>query len=62
MIENSDTLPTDQSFEVFKVYHSQLDEELAKWNEIRTKDVAAFNELVQKESVPPLILPSPKVD
>jgi hypothetical protein len=62
MIENSDTLPTDQSFEVFKVYRSQLDEELAKWNEIRTKDVAAFNELVQKESVPPLLLPSPKAD
>jgi photosystem II stability/assembly factor-like uncharacterized protein len=62
LIENSDTLPTEQSYEVFKTYRSQLDEELAKWNEIRGKDVAAFNELVQKESIPPLLLPSTKTE
>ena len=62
MIENSDTAPTEQSFELFKEYRSQLDAELAKWNDIRDKDVAAFNQLVQKENVPPLLLPAPKKD
>ena len=62
MIENSDTAPTEQSFELFKEYRSQLDEQLAKWHEIRDKDVAALNQLMQKESVPPLILPPPKAD
>ena len=62
LIETSDTPPTEQSYEVFKTYRSGLDEELAKWNEIRSKDVATFSELLQKESVPPLLLPSPKTD
>ena len=62
MIENSDTAPTEQSFELFKEYRSQLDAELAKWNDIRDKDVAAFNQLVQKENVPPLLLPASKKD
>jgi hypothetical protein len=62
MIENSDTLPTEQSFELFKDYRSQLDEQLVKWHDIRDKDVAALNQLMQKENVPPLLLPSPKAD
>jgi len=62
MVESSDTLPTEQSYEVFKMYRAQLDEELAKWNEIRGKDVAAFNELVQKESITPVLVPSAKAE
>ncbi len=62
MVENSDTAPTEQSLEVFKGFRSQLDEELAKWSEIRSKDVAAFNDLVRKEVVVPLLLPPPKAE
>lgn len=50
-VESADAEPTQQSYEVFKALSRELGAQLAKWNELLTKDVAGFNELARKENI-----------
>ena len=45
---SADTAPTRQSYEVFDDLSRQLNEQLAKWREVTTKDVPALNESMRK--------------
>jgi photosystem II stability/assembly factor-like uncharacterized protein len=51
-VMESDSEPTEQSYTVFKELSAALDVQLAKLNEITTKDVSAFNQLVREQNIP----------
>ena len=58
VIESAPSAPTQQSYEVFQMLSSQMDEQLAKWKEILGTDVPAFNDLVKKQDIPAVLLPA----
>ncbi len=51
-VESADAAPTQAAHEVLQELSRQLDEQLGKWREIVTKDLASLNELMRKENVP----------
>ncbi len=54
VVGSAQTAPTQQSYEVFDLLSKQLDEQLAKWNQIVGTDVPAYNDLVKQQQVPAL--------
>jgi photosystem II stability/assembly factor-like uncharacterized protein len=60
VIESAPTAPTQQSYDVFNMLSAQLDEQLAKWKGILETDVPAFNDLVKKQEIPAVLLPTEK--
>ncbi len=53
-VESADAAPTQQAYEVYDSLKSRLDPEVAKWNEILSKDLAGLNDMIRKENVPML--------
>ena len=51
-VESADTAPTDQSYQVFDMLSGQLDDALAKWKDVSSKDVASINDLIRKGNMP----------
>jgi hypothetical protein len=41
---------------VFEELGKQLDEQLAKWHEIQSKDVPALNDSMRKENLGPVLI------
>ena len=60
VVGSADTAPTRQSYEVFDMLSKQADEQLGKWKEIVSIDVAAYNNLVKEQQVPTLIVTQPE--
>ena len=60
VVGSADTAPTKQSYEVFDILSKQADEQLAKWKEIVSTDVAGYNNLVKEQQVPTLIVTQPE--
>ena len=60
VVGSADSAPTQQSYEVFDLLSSQIDEQLAKWKSIIATDVKSYNDLVRQQDVPALILPKPQ--
>ncbi len=60
VVGSADTAPTRQSYEVFDMLSKQADEQLSKWKEIVSTDVAAYNNLVKEQQVPTLIVTQPE--
>jgi hypothetical protein len=56
VVESADSAPTQASYEVFDMLSKQLDEQLAKWKQILSTDVPAYNDVVRKQDVPAIIL------
>src|SRR4029077_14059289 len=59
VVESADSSPTQASYEVFDMLSKQVDEQLAKWKQILSSDVPAYNEVVKKQEVPAIILAKP---
>lgn len=59
VVESADSAPTQASYEVFEMLSKQVDEQLAKWKQILSTDVPAYNEVVKKQEVPAIMLPKP---
>jgi hypothetical protein len=59
-VDDSDTAPTTQSYEVFKELSAQLQVELDKLREIDAKDVNNFNRMVREQNIPAITIASPK--
>jgi hypothetical protein len=59
-VESADGAPTEGSREVYADLNRRVDEQLAAWETIRTKDVAAFNDLARKDNVPAVVIPTPR--
>jgi len=51
-----DAAPTYASMTVFNQLAAKLDAQLAKLEEIREKDVPAFNQLVREQAVPAILV------
>ena len=51
VVAATDTAPTAQSYEVFKDLSARLDRQLARLDEVMTRDVAAFNEAIQDQHI-----------
>ena len=60
VVGSADSAPTKQSYEVFDMLSKAVDEQLAKWKEIVSTEVAAYNNLVKQQDVPALILTQPE--
>jgi photosystem II stability/assembly factor-like uncharacterized protein len=59
VVESADSAPTQVSYEVYTMLSKQLDEQLAKWKQILSTDIPAYNEVVKKQEVPAIILVKP---
>ena len=59
VVDSADSAPTQASYEVFDMLSKQVDEQLAKWKQILSTDVPAYNEVVKKQEVPAIILAKP---
>jgi inorganic triphosphatase YgiF len=59
VVKSADGMPTQASYDIFTMLSKQLDEQLAKWKEILNTDVPAYDQAVQKQSVPAIILAKP---
>jgi hypothetical protein len=53
-IEQADAAPTQSQYEVFRMLSAKLDEQLKIWEEIRTVDLPAVNNLIRESNVPVL--------
>src|SRR5205807_10329329 len=52
VVRSADSAPTQASYQVFDMLSKQLDQQLAKWNQILSADVPAYNDVVRKQDVP----------
>jgi photosystem II stability/assembly factor-like uncharacterized protein len=59
VVGSAEGAPTQASFDVFDMLSQQLDEQLAKWKQILSADVPAYNDAVQKQNVPAIMLAKP---
>lgn len=59
-VDAGDNPPTKQQYEVFEELQKQAQPLLAQYHEMISKDVAALNERVSKQSVPVLYVPAKK--
>jgi photosystem II stability/assembly factor-like uncharacterized protein len=61
-VNSADAAPTQASYEVFQELNARLEEQLTKWNEVKEKDLAAFNDQVQRANIPVVMVVAPKKD
>lgn len=60
IVGSADTGPTQQSYEVFDMLSKELNAQLAKWKEIVSSDVPAYNNLVKQQDVPAIRVTEPE--
>ena len=60
VVLGAEARPTDGSYESFKDLERKLGARLDKLQEILDEDVVAFNEIVQAENIPPIMMPTKK--
>jgi photosystem II stability/assembly factor-like uncharacterized protein len=56
VVDSADTAPTQPCYDVFDELSKQLDEQLAKWRDVLSKDIAALNESMRKENLGPVLI------
>jgi hypothetical protein len=54
--EQADAPPTQSQYDVFRMLSTRLDEQLKIWEQIRTVDLPAVNNLVRESNVPILTI------
>lgn len=59
VVESSDSAPTQASLDVYEMLSKQVDEQMAKWKQIVTTDVPAYNDAVKKADIPAIVLNKP---
>jgi len=59
-LESVDAAPTKQQYEVFDDLEKQAQPLLAQYRELMSKDLAALNEMVNKQNIPALYVPAGK--
>jgi photosystem II stability/assembly factor-like uncharacterized protein len=59
VVESADTAPTQQSYDVFKYLTGKLEPVMAKWKEVRDKDVPALNKQAREAELPAVTLVKP---
>jgi membrane-associated HD superfamily phosphohydrolase len=61
-IENSDHQPTKSQLDVFQTLSKQLDDQVAKWSQLKSQDVAKVSDLIKQANLPGLIVTPPKTE
>ncbi len=61
-VNSADAAPTQASYEVFQELNAGLQEQLMRWKDVKEKDLASFNEQVQKANIPVVMVAAPKKD
>jgi len=56
--DSADAPPTAQIYQVFEMLNRRLEAQLAKWQEIVSKDLPALNQLMHAQGVPDLQTPT----
>ena len=59
-VESADTAPSAQCYEVFKMLDAQLQDQLAKWKQLQSKDLASLNGTMRKEKIEPVMVVEPE--
>ena len=54
--------PTKSQLEVFQTLSKQLDDQVAKWTQIKSQDVAKVSDLIKQANLPGLIITPPKTE
>jgi hypothetical protein len=52
LVESADSAPTVQAASTFASYRGLLDQQFAKWNALKEKDLPALNVLLQQRQLP----------
>ena len=61
-VQSADTAPTQSSREVFDLLNKQIDEQLATFHQLKSKDLADFNKRIRSENVPAISASTPSRD
>jgi photosystem II stability/assembly factor-like uncharacterized protein len=61
-VNSADAAPTQASYDVFDELNRRLDDQLAKWKDLKEKDLWSFNDQVQKANIPVVMVAPPKKD
>jgi hypothetical protein len=56
----SDSAPTESQYQVFEKLKKQADEYLARWDDLRNRDIAAFQKLATEQGVHAIYVPDVK--
>jgi DNA anti-recombination protein RmuC len=59
-IDAADTAPTKSQLDIFQMLNGRLDEQLKKWQQIKSEDVARVSEMIKQANLPALIVPEKK--
>jgi photosystem II stability/assembly factor-like uncharacterized protein len=59
-IDAGDTAPTKSQLDIFQMLNGQLDEQLKKWQQIKSDDVVKVSEMIKQANLPVLIITPPK--
>ena len=61
-LDSADAAPTTQIVSMYSELDKRLHEQLAVWEQLKSKDVADLNEQLKKAGLPPIDLSKPNVD
>jgi hypothetical protein len=56
LVESADSAPTTQAVNAFGTYRHLLDQQLAKWNGLKEKELPALNTLLQQRQLPQIVV------
>jgi photosystem II stability/assembly factor-like uncharacterized protein/DNA-binding FrmR family transcriptional regulator len=56
VVASADSAPTQASYEVFDMLSKQLDEQMAKWKQIMSTELPAYDDAVRKQEIPAIII------
>ena len=56
------TEPTKAQQEVFQTLSKRLDEQLAKWSQLKSQDVVKVSDMIKQANLPALIITPPKTE
>jgi photosystem II stability/assembly factor-like uncharacterized protein len=57
VVSSADSAPTQASYDVFDMLSKQLDAQMAKWKQILSTDLPAYDDAVRKQDIPAIIIP-----
>jgi len=58
-VDSSDSAPTAAEYTVFTTLKTRIDAQLAAWNDLQKKDLAALNAMIRHENIPFVSVPAP---
>jgi seryl-tRNA synthetase len=59
-IDGSDNAPTQQMYTVFDQLNGPIEEQIAKWKDLRERDLPALNDKIAKANIPAIAVTPPK--